>query len=163
MQNLKVTSTAFVHKGEIPIQYTGWGKDISPELILDNLDEKAISIAIIMDDLDHPISMLVNRDYNHWLIWNIPAQKVVPENITHGKQVKELEGAIQGLAYGKYRYAGPKPPRFLKKAHRYGFHVYVLDRMLDLKAEVKKKEFLEIIKPYVLQTGYLEGYYQNKK
>ena len=65
---------------------------------MDDLSEMAESIAIIMDDMGHPIPA-----YNHWVIWNIPAISLIPENIPHGEQVDSL-GAIQGCGYGKHRY-----------------------------------------------------------
>ncbi|HBE87162.1 MAG TPA: hypothetical protein DDW53_20195, partial [Lachnoclostridium sp.] len=52
---LTVTSPAFENKAIIPIQYTGRGADISPELHLSSINENAKSVAIIMDDMGHPI------------------------------------------------------------------------------------------------------------
>ena len=66
---LKVTSNAFKDGQYMPVDYTGFGKDMSPDFRLHNLSKKAVSIAIIMDDLDIPFLPA----YNHWLIWNIPA------------------------------------------------------------------------------------------
>lgn len=65
---LKVTSNAFKDGQYMPVDYTGFGKDMSPDFRLHNLSKKAVSIAIIMDDLDIPFLPA----YNHWLIWNIP-------------------------------------------------------------------------------------------
>lgn len=104
MKKLIVSSPCFEDGGLIPVKYTGHGEDVSPELVLDDLSEMAESIAIIMDDMGHPIPA-----YNHWVIWNIPAISLIPENIPHGEQVDSL-GAIQGCGYGKHRYRGPKPP-----------------------------------------------------
>jgi len=76
---LFVTSPSFVD-GIIPEQFTGNGEDRSPQLVFANLSEEAVSIAVIMDDLDVPIVGV----YNHWTIWNIPPQNLIPEGIPHG-------------------------------------------------------------------------------
>ena len=89
MNELIVKTPAFKNEGLIPKDYTGYGEDISPELRLQNIDEQAKSIAIIMNDMGHPIPA-----YNHWVIWNIPVMEVIPANIPHGKTVEILSGAV---------------------------------------------------------------------
>jgi hypothetical protein len=74
---LTVTSPAFKANGTIPVDYTGNGKNSSPELHLSELDERAVSLAIIMDDIDHPLAGV----YNHWLIWNLPIMDTIPAEI----------------------------------------------------------------------------------
>lgn len=87
---LTVTSPAFENEAVIPIQYTGHGEDISPELHLSAINDNAKSLAIIMDDMGHPIPA-----YNHWVIWNIPVMEVIPQNIPYGPYIAEFNGAIQ--------------------------------------------------------------------
>ena len=41
--------------GKFPIEYTGRGKDISPEIIIHNLSPKAKTIAITLEDTTHII------------------------------------------------------------------------------------------------------------
>ena len=116
----------------MPIDCTGYGEDKSPELQLSGLSEDAVSIVIIMNDMGHPIP-----EYNHWVIWNIPATSVIPGNIPHGKQVESLKPAVQGVGYGKHRYSGPKPP--FHWSHIYHFKVFALDRFLDLPSKARRK------------------------
>lgn len=153
MDKLTVKSPAFENEGLIPKEYTGYGIDISPELHLNNIDKHAKSIAIIMDDMGHPIPA-----YNHWIIWNIPVVQVIPKNIPHGKRVDILSGAVQGHGYGKYRYRGPKPP--FNWSHRYEFNIYVLDCILDLPANSKKKNLLKSIEGHIIQKAMLAGHYK---
>jgi len=154
MKELIVGTPAFEHGGLIPIENTGYGSDISPELNLENIDQQTISIAIIMDDLDHPIK----RGYNHWVIWNIPVVHTIPANIPHGGTVESLSGAIQGNAFGKHRYRGPKPP--FSWSHRYQFNVYTLDRLLDIPTASKKRDLLKAMEGHVLQHAVLIGHYR---
>ncbi|MGL6197299.1 MAG: YbhB/YbcL family Raf kinase inhibitor-like protein [Lachnospiraceae bacterium] len=154
---IQVTSNAFEDGGNIPKQYTGFGDDISPELILSSISDDAISIAIVMDDLDIPFI----KSYNHWTIWNIPVMEQIPENIPYGAVVESLNGAKQGVGYGKNRYRGPKPPTFIRGTHHYVFHVFVLDCMLDLNTASGKKELIKAIDGHVLQYGNITGIWNN--
>ena len=89
-EKLIVTSPAFENEAVIPVRYTGRGEDVSPELRLSSIDENAKSLAVIMDDMGHPIPA-----YNHWFIWNIPVMQTIPEDIPFGAHVKELNGAVK--------------------------------------------------------------------
>jgi Raf kinase inhibitor-like YbhB/YbcL family protein len=147
-----VTSGAFQDMAVIPGQYTGRGADISPELILSGLSGQAVSIAVIMEDLDIPWS----PGFAHWLIWDIPAQAVIPEAVPPGDAVPSLGGARQGNAFGKNRYRGPMPPF---GSHRYQYHVFVLDSMLGLDASADKAALLAAMEGHILQYGSLTGWY----
>lgn len=149
-EELTVTSEAFESEQSIPIMYTGRGDDISPSLKLSKISTDAKSIAIIMDDIDHPPFGI----FNHWVIWNIPVQDTIPQDIPHGAVVETLGGAVQGNGYGKHRYRGPKPPF---GSHRYKFNVYVLDCELDLDSNSGKKELIKCMDGHVIQYGYLIG------
>lgn len=96
--NLEVSSEAFENDGIIPQRYTGKGEDLSPPLKLGEVNQEGKTIAIIMDDLDHPLGI-----YNHWVIWNIPSEfKSIPEGIEREEIVASLGSAVQGKSdYGR--------------------------------------------------------------
>lgn len=154
---LHIESSMFEHNGFMSSKYTGRGEDISPELTLIDISPYAKSIAIIMDDHNVPFIGLLN----HWVIWNIPVQNIIPENVSHGSVVDSLGGAVQGIGYGKHRYRGPKPPFFIKKNHHYEFHVYVLDCMLEIDSSSGKKELLKSMDGHIIQHGSLVGKFKN--
>lgn len=133
---LRVQSPAFEDNEFIPKKHTGFDVDISPAFQIKNLCGNAVSIAIIMDDLDIPLI----KAFNHWLIWNIPKRSEIPENIPYGATVPELGNAVQGMGYGNNRYRGPKQPVFVRNIHRYVFHFFALDCFLDLDCTAGKKE-----------------------
>ncbi|MFP4661708.1 MAG: YbhB/YbcL family Raf kinase inhibitor-like protein [Halanaerobiales bacterium] len=154
--NLEVRSDAFQDGGKIPVRYTGNGEDLSPPLKIGKLDPGAETIAIIMDDVDHPMGV-----YNHWLIWNIPASfSEIPEGIPHEDVVTSLGNAVQGKSGygGKHYYRGPKPPFNL--SHKYIFKVYVLDTTLELDKNADKEELQKAIDGHILQYGTLTGIYK---
>lgn len=157
--SLKIDIPAFYEK-KFPIEYTGWGEDKSPEIHLHNIKKEAVSVAIIMEDLDVPMT----KAFSHWVIWNLPPLKVIPKGIPYGAKLQIGEGATQGMAYGKHCYKGPKPPIFIKKPHRYVFHVYALNCRITLPKEAKKKELLGAIEDggKIVQYGYFEGIFSNR-
>jgi len=150
---LTVTSDAFAEGGKIPIKHTGRAEDISPRLELSAISEKAKSIAVIMDDLDVPGLGILT----HWVIWNLPVQNFIPENIPNGEVVPSLGNAVQGIGYGKHRYRGPNPP---SGSHRYQFNVYVLGKRLDLSGNSGKKELLKGMEGHILQHGSITGRFE---
>lgn len=152
-QALHVTSPAFEEGGTIPVRYTGHGEDISPELHLSPLAEGAVSLAVLMDDLDHPVPA-----YSHWVVWNLPAGETIPGDIPPGEELPALGEARQGRGYGRHRYRGPKPP--FNWSHRYRYAVYVLDTRLDLPAAARKKDVLRAMQGHILQQGELMGRYR---
>lgn len=152
---MKITSTAFKEGEWIPKEYTARGKDISPELHIHGLQKNGVSIAITMDDASHPLF----PNYNHWVIWNLPVQELVPGGISKGEFVQELPGTMQGIAYGKNCYKGPKPP--FKTIHTYRFTVYLLDCKLELPGTSTKADLLKAIDGHVLDQGTLCGKFQS--
>lgn len=159
MNKFYITSDTFLDNGWMPIKCTGRGEDISPQISLHNIAQTAVSIAIIMDDLDIPVM----GSYTHWVIFNIPPTDNIGENIPYGEIVPTLGNAIQGIGYGKHRYRGPKIPPFIRKRHRYVFQVYVLDTMLDLESSANKRDVLKHMKGHVLQSAKITGIQQNGK
>lgn len=137
-----------------PVENTGRGQDRSPEFIIKNLSPHAKTLAIILEDIKHPIF----KNFTHWLIFNIPAREKIDGAIPGGKIVSGLGNARQGIGYGLYRYAGPKPPR--GKQHLYRFTMYALDREIGLTGIPTKSRFMKIAGKYMIQQGSIIGKYE---
>ncbi len=148
MEQLKFSLPDFTNGNTFPVDYTGRGKDISPEIVIENLSESAKTLAVTLEDISHPI-----KNFTHWVIWNIPATSKIEKAIPKCKSVAE-SGAVQGVAYGMHRYAGPKPPN--GKTHKYRITVYSLDCSLELTASKRKKHLLKRAENHILQKGSLE-------
>lgn len=154
---LTVTSPSFSEGDWIPTRNTARGEDLSPEFVLKGITPEAKTMVITLDDASHPLF----KNYNHWVIWNLPIQTRIPEGIPKGKDLPELGGAKQGIAYGKHSYRGPKPP--FNWTHTYVFTFYILDTKLDLEAESTKAEVLKAISGHVLQEASLSGKFQSHR
>ncbi len=148
MEQLRFSLPDFTDGDVFPLDYTGRGKDISPEIVIENLSVKAKTLAVTLEDVSHPI-----KNFTHWVIWNIPAASKIEKAIPQGKDVPGM-GATQGVAYGMHRYAGPKPPR--GRTHTYRMTVYALDCVLALPASKRKKHFLKKAENHLVQKGCLE-------
>ncbi|MDE7209554.1 MAG: YbhB/YbcL family Raf kinase inhibitor-like protein [Clostridia bacterium] len=148
METLVFDLPDFTNDEPFPIDHTGRGKNISPQIVIENLSKDARTIAITLEDISHPI-----KNFTHWVIWDIPATNIIEKAIPAGKYISDI-GATQGIAYGVHKYAGPKPPR--GKTHRYRFTIYALDCKLNLSAGKRKKQFLKQAEKHILQKGCLE-------
>ncbi len=146
MVNLKVTSPAFAFGHRIPERYTCDGADINPPIHIEKIPGETIGLAIMVDDVDAPA-----RTWNHWVAWNIPAVKEIPEN-------SEL-GVIGTNDFRNNKYNGPCP---VSGTHRYYFKVYALDLHLNLETCDKKRKVLTAIQGHILAKGELIGIYGRK-
>lgn len=148
-----LTSPAFADGERIPDQYTGVGKDSSPELNWSNPPTGTISFALVMDDPDAP-----RGTWTHWLIYNIPPEaKGLPFGVPWGES---LPGGIRQLGNDGLRfvYIGPMPPP--GKLHHYNFTLYALDRMLPAAGLVTRDDLCQAMAGHILDQAKLTGTYQ---
>lgn len=151
---LQVQCIGLENNGTIPLEYTGRGKNVSPEFVLTNLSPLARTIAITLEDTTHPLF----KNFTHWVIWNIPATEKIVGAIPHVKSVKSLGNASQGTAYGWHKYAGPKPPK--GKRHQYRFTIYALDCALSLSPNSTKNKFIKAARNHIIQQGTIVGVFE---
>jgi len=146
-KTLVITSPAFDQGGKIPPDFTCEGAGKNPPLQIEGIPDGAKSLVLIIDDPDAP-----GGTFDHWVVWNIPPQKKIPENSTPGETGKN--------SLGENRYTGPCPP---SGTHRYFFKVYALDRLLELKKTVDKKNVTHAMENHVLAYGELMGTFKRGK
>ena len=146
IEALRFHCPGLTNGGRFPLEYTGRGKDLSPEIVLVNLSPQAKTLAVTLEDLSHPM-----KGFTHWVMWNFPARRVIPGGLP--KRERMENGITQGMAYGMHRYAGPKPP--IWSCHRYRLTVYALDCALGISSNARKKHFLRAAEGHILQKGSL--------
>ena len=152
MQNISISTDAFIAGGTIPSEYTCDGRDISPPLSWNSIPAGTKSIVLIMDDPDAPRGTFV-----HWVFYNIPAnvQRLSPGVL--GNQTLS-DGSRQGMTdFGRTGYGGPCPPP--GKPHRDFFKIFALDTTLDLSSKATKADIERAMKGHVLAQGELMGKY----
>lgn len=146
---MRLYSPAFQDEGMIPVKYTCKGEDISPPLNWDGVPEGTKSLTLVVDDPDAPM-----RTWDHWVIFNIPVDATgLSEHISKNPEL--ANGTRQGRnSWGKIGYGGPCPPA---GTHRYIFHLYALNTLLDLKPGVEKNEVLKAMRGHILSEVQLLG------
>jgi len=144
--HLLISSTSFSDQGDIPVDYTCDGKNINPEIIVDDIPAIAKSLVVVVDDPDAP-----GGSFTHWLIWNIRPKKMILENSVPGIEGKN--------SFGKINYMGPCPP---SGVHRYLFKVYALDALLNIKAGSDRKTLEQAMQDHIVGSGILMGRYMRR-
>jgi Raf kinase inhibitor-like YbhB/YbcL family protein len=142
---LNIRSPYFQDGGYIPSRFTCDGANINPELTIHALPNDTKTMALTIEDVDAPDGV-----FDHWVIWNIPAQPIIQENSFPGTQGKN--------SMNESSYLGPCPPTGLK--HHYHFTIYALDTELHLPANSVKEDLLQAIEGHVLAKGKLIGLYK---
>lgn len=151
LMELTISSKAFQQGDRIPLEYTCDGQNISPQLQWSAGPEGTLSYAIISDDPDAPMGTWV-----HWVVYNIPAkERSIMKN--QPKDPVLPNGAVQGITdFRSVGYGGPCPPSGI---HRYFFHVYALDVILDTREALTKSQLLHQMQGHILAQGSLMGLY----
>jgi Raf kinase inhibitor-like YbhB/YbcL family protein len=150
---LELSTPAFAPGGDIPVEHTCDGADVSPALQWTVPPDGTVSLALVVDDPDAP-----GRTWVHWVLYNIPpAQRELPEHV----EAKDTlpSGARHGTNdFGRVGYGGPCPPP--GPAHRYFFRLYALDTALELRHGAKRRALDAAMKGHVLASAELVGRYQ---
>ena len=154
MDQLLLECPGMENGGRFPIEHTGRGRDISPGFSIGNVSPKAKTLAVTLEDVKHPLF----KEFTHWLIWNIPATEKIAGAIPDGRIVPNLGNARQGLGYGWYKYAGPKPPK--GNQHLYRFTIYALDQEIELPFLPTKGRFIKRAKGHIIQQCNIIAEYE---
>lgn len=143
-EDLLISSPVFKDGEYIPAKYTCEGDNINPPLRIQMIPHGVQTLAVIVEDPDAPKGV-----FDHWLVWNIERMEQIGENTTPG--ISGRNGT------GKTGYYGPCPP---SGSHRYFFHVYALDNLLDLEPGASKEQLETAMGGHIMGRGSLMGYYR---
>lgn len=152
---LTLTSPAFVDNASIPPRFTCDGdRGVSPALSIGGVPEGAKSLALIMDDPDVPKVLHTDGVFDHWVLFNIPADtREIPEG--------ESVGVAGANGAGKNAYTGPcPPPQYEPSEHRYIFKLYALDSELALETGASKADVEKAMEGHIIGQAQLVGRYK---
>jgi len=152
----KLTSTAFEDGGEMPLRFTCDGDDLSPDLSWSALPEGTRSLVLIVDDPDAPDPAAPRMVWDHWLLYNLPADSGgLPEAVAS----EDLPaGTLEGTnSWGRTGYGGPCPP---VGRHRYFHILYALGTELPDLGQPTKDQLLSAMEGHILGRTELVGTYQ---
>jgi Raf kinase inhibitor-like YbhB/YbcL family protein len=151
---LAVASSAFQDGAAIPRKHTCDGEAASPSFTITGAGN-ASTVALLMIDPDVPTPIAPQREFVHWLVWNVP----VVGGAARFDEGAVPSGATQGNnGGGAPKYAGPCPPQG-SPAHRYVFTVHAVDGALHLAAGSTREQLEAALKDHSLGTAKLTGTY----
>lgn len=154
---LTITSPAFRHEGEIPIEYTCEGEDVSPQLQWSGAPAGTKSLALIVEDPDAPDPKAPKRVYTHWVLYDLPAGSGGLERATKSLPPGTREGKNDWKRTG---YGGPCPPI---GRHRYFVRLFALDTVLGELNQPDRARLQAAMQGHVLGEAVLMGTYQKQK
>lgn len=143
ISKLSVQSKSIIEGKMLPRKFTCDGININPSLEIAFIPQETVSLAVIMEDPDAPISTWI-----HWLVWNLPVAHLIPENMKKGNCGKN--------DFSKNSYCGPCP---MAGIHQYVFKVYALDTLLELPPSTKKTDLIKKMSGHILAYGELKVKY----
>jgi len=153
---LRITSPAFSHKGEIPIEYTCDGLDESPPLEWSGVPSEAKSLVLIIDDPDAPDPAAPKMTWVHWVLYNLPPDTTALEQGVASSSLPE--GTMEGVNdWHLTGYGGPCPPI---GRHRYFFKIYALDTVMPDLGKPTKAQLEKAMAPHVIDRAELMGTFQ---
>ncbi|MGB3622502.1 YbhB/YbcL family Raf kinase inhibitor-like protein [Ketobacter sp. MCCC 1A13808] len=155
LSSLQIQSNAFNDGDNIPVRYTHFGDDISPQLEWHSLPKEARSLVLFCHDPDAPKIVPGYYGFLHWLVYNIPA---------------DVNGMEEGCSlytqaandFGAIGYGGPKPPEN-HGIHRYYFWLVALDLPPELPPIMEFENLFKVIEPNVVGMNRLTGLFQHTK
>jgi Raf kinase inhibitor-like YbhB/YbcL family protein len=143
---MRISSQAFTDGGKIPDKYSKYGENKIPPLHIDDIPERARSLALIVDDPDAP-----SGTFNHWLLFNVdPRTRDIKEDCV---PVIATQGRND---YGEVEYGGPRPP---SGEHRYFFKAFALDTVLPLSRGTSRPQLEREMQNHILESASLMGKY----
>ncbi|SFF85055.1 hypothetical protein SAMN04488063_0520 [Halopelagius inordinatus] len=151
---MRLISPSFSDGGEIPRRHGHEEENTNPPLIVDEVPEEAVTLALVVDDPD--AEEPAGKVWDHWVVWNIDVDAST-QSFPDDWNPHE-DGAETGLNdYGQRGYGGPNPP---DREHTYRFRAYALDAELDLPGDATKEALLDAMEGHVLAEARLEGTYE---
>lgn len=152
-----LSSSSFPPNGDMPINCTCNGQELSPALLWEGARPDVESYVVLTTDYDVPTPAFPLYNLSHWVVYNLPASvRSLPEGVT-AEQMRMLGGKVGKNGTGDAKYIGPCPP---VGRHAYVFRVYALDRLLSFTDPPGKQDVLDAMKGHVLGYGELTGYFQ---
>jgi len=154
---IQITSESFSSNQPIPVEFTGDGRNASPPLKWSGLPAGTKELALIVEDPDAPTP----EPFVHWVMYKIPADVTsVPEGLPQEKKLKTPPGVMQGQnSFGDVGYGGPAPPPG-HGTHHYHFHLYALDKPLEVQPGLDNKSLIASLTGHILDEGDLVGTYR---
>lgn len=155
----KLRSPSFKNNETLPAQFTCDGDNLSPEFTINNVPDKAKTLAFIVEDQDLDKKQLKELPNSaHMMVWNIPAET---KKFTQGIRPP---GTIGRNIFGNFAYGGPCPPE--GETHKYTFTLYFITKdTLAITSDAGLAEAKKVIEKNSIGKSKLTASYtgENRK
>ena len=155
MAAFRLTSPAFEHDDELPIEYTGDGAGESPPLEWTDVPEGTKELVLIGDDPDAEGGV-----FTHWIVYGIlPETKGLPGGLSRDVVINEPVELVQGLnEFDEAGYTAPPLSAEDEAPHRFFFRLIACDiELLDLPPGATRSDLRAAVKGHVIATTELVG------
>jgi Raf kinase inhibitor-like YbhB/YbcL family protein len=152
-QAIKVSSSAFSPNDAIPVEYTDYGKGISPPLSWSAPPAGTRAFVLMMEDPDATSPL----PFVHWI--GVAPKEVtqIPAGIPPIERTDRSAVARQGSnSRSTIGYSGPRPPAG-DKPHAYHFQIFAVDNVPELPSGFNRHALLKSIEGHVLAKGEIVG------
>ena len=150
---MRITSESFKDGQPMPVAHSVDGDGALPPLHISDVPARAVSLAIASHDPDVPRDRRPDGNFDHWVVWNIPATTTIIEDA-------ESHGGVVGrntAGTNAWYPAGPPPG---SGPHRYYFTLYALDTELDLPDDTTRADLEAAIDGHVIESAQIMGTYE---
>ena|SRR5436190_16892263 len=148
---MRLSSSAFLPNGAIPVGHTCDGADRPPPLAWTEPPGGTTSFALIVDDPDAPDPRAPKTVWVHWVVYNLPAETAA---LGDALPAPAREGVNDFKRVG---WNGPCPP---VGRHRYFFKLYALDTTLPDLGRPTKAKLEQAMAGHVLAEAEVVGTYE---
>ena len=148
---MEIKIQAFKNGEGIPKAHSCDGKDTIPTVVIKDIPQKTVSLALIIDDPDATGGGV----WDHCVLYNIsPETKEID-----AKNIDSLQSGVN--SWGKERYGGPCPPKG-DPSHRYFFKLYALDTDLEFTKPPSAEQLTQSMRKHILKETSYVGLYTRK-
>ena len=137
-----MTSKSFSSGGQIPVEYTCDGKNVSPQLTWSSPPEGTKALVVIADDMD------ASGGFTHWIVLNLPPDTL---SLAEGIDPATLGARVGQNDFKNIRYNGPCPPH--GDMHRYQYRVFAADYVLPLGDGAARAQIDAALAGHLLGAG----------
>ncbi|HVM19889.1 MAG TPA: YbhB/YbcL family Raf kinase inhibitor-like protein [Egibacteraceae bacterium] len=154
MGAFRLTSPAFEHDADLPVEQLGEDDGVSPPLQWSGVPEGAKELALVCEDPDADAGVIT-----HWVVYGLsPATTGLDGAIPRDAYIESPIELVQGLnEYDEVGYSGPETD-VDRGPHRIFFRLFALDtELLDLPPGATRSELRQAAKGHIIGTAELVG------
>lgn len=144
---MKLKSKDFINNSNMPSEFTCDGRNVSPQLMWEDVPAGTKSFALSVTDPD-----AAGGTWLHWLVYDISANARQIERSSLPDGAKEVMND-----FGKRSYGGPCPP---SGTHRYFFTIYALGT--ESLEGINKRSFFEKVEQQTIEKAEIMGLYKRR-